>query len=230
MIVSCHQPNHIPHLGFLDKMKKADVFVILDTVQFVNNNFHHRNRIRTDAGWMWLTVPVERHRIPLKDIHIKEDATQSRQPWREYHWNAITAAYNKTNYFEKFGPALERIYKDTHHMLVALNMAIIKYLTETADITKPLILASDLGIDADDASRRLALITERLGGDTYLSGPSGRTKYELRREEFDSRGIKIAFQEFNHPSYPQYHMRRGGTFEKNLSAIDALFNIGTIPI
>ena len=33
-IISAHQPNFIPYLGFFDKMKESDVFVIRDEVLF----------------------------------------------------------------------------------------------------------------------------------------------------------------------------------------------------
>ena len=34
MIVSIHQPNYLPWLGFFDKIKRSDLFVIFDDVQF----------------------------------------------------------------------------------------------------------------------------------------------------------------------------------------------------
>jgi hypothetical protein len=34
MKISIHQAEHFPWLGFFDKMKLADLFVILDDVQF----------------------------------------------------------------------------------------------------------------------------------------------------------------------------------------------------
>ena len=52
MIVSIHQPNYLPWIGFFDKIKRSDVFVLLDDVQFPRGKKHfgHRNKIKTNAG------------------------------------------------------------------------------------------------------------------------------------------------------------------------------------
>ena len=39
MKVAIHQPEHFPYMGFFEKMSVADVFVILDDVQYKKNNF-----------------------------------------------------------------------------------------------------------------------------------------------------------------------------------------------
>ena len=56
--VAIHQPEHLPWLGYLDKARRADCFVFLDTVAFKKNYFENRNRIRTPQGWAWVTVPI----------------------------------------------------------------------------------------------------------------------------------------------------------------------------
>jgi len=58
MIVSVHQPQYMPWLGYFDKIDRSDLFVFLDTVQYKKNEFQNRNRIKNDKGWQWLTVPV----------------------------------------------------------------------------------------------------------------------------------------------------------------------------
>ncbi|MSS70936.1 MAG: hypothetical protein EXS64_05545 [Candidatus Latescibacteria bacterium] len=61
MTVAIHQPQYLPWLGYFDKMDRADVFVLLDNVQYKKNEFINRNRIKTAAGWQWITVPVHYH-------------------------------------------------------------------------------------------------------------------------------------------------------------------------
>ena len=61
MIVSIHQPNYLPWIGFFDKINRSDVFVIFDDVQFPRGKKHfgHRNKIKTNVGDKWLTVPIK---------------------------------------------------------------------------------------------------------------------------------------------------------------------------
>ena len=228
MIVACHQPNYLPHLGFFHKMKQADVFVILDTVQFSDGVYQHRNRIRTDTGWKWLTIPVDRTFQPIQNVKIKNDVRLSGRPWQTYHWDSIQNSYAKTPYFEKFAPALAALYQRPYENLADATIDIITHLKNVAGIATPLIRASTLNIDASDASLRLAKLTEVAGGTVYLTGSSGGTTYELREKPFEERGISIMRHEFSHPVYDQYHARRDNSFEKNLAAIDALFNTGTL--
>jgi len=62
MIVSIHQPEHFPYLGFFQKMQKSDLFIILDDVKFKKNNFQNRNKLLTsDEREEWFTIPVEKN-------------------------------------------------------------------------------------------------------------------------------------------------------------------------
>ncbi|MBI3020174.1 MAG: WbqC family protein [Parcubacteria group bacterium] len=211
-------------------MKKSDVFVIYDTVQFSDGFYVHRNRVRTNDGWTWLTIPVARHQAPINTIAVKNDALISRVPWNEHHWSVISHSYQKTPYFEKYKNEFAPLYARRFEKLADFNTEIIKTLAHIAGIKTKIVLLSELGVVSDDASERLALATQAAGGDTYLAGPSGGTKYEMREEEFSKRGVKVAHQEFHHPEYPQLHSRYDKKFEKNLAAIDALFNIGKLPL
>jgi hypothetical protein len=47
MIISAHQPNYIPWLGYFDRMDVVDQFIILDNVQFTKSIFINRNKIKT---------------------------------------------------------------------------------------------------------------------------------------------------------------------------------------
>ena len=46
MILTIHQPNYLPWLGFFNKVSQSDVYVVFDDVQYpMGKDFHNRNQI-----------------------------------------------------------------------------------------------------------------------------------------------------------------------------------------
>jgi len=223
MIIAIHQPNYLPYLGFFDKMKWSDLFVIYDDAQFNKGDFQHRNKIRIYNGWKWLTVPVEKKQIPIKDIKIKNHVTTWKGiKWSDSHFMEIRDNYKDTPYYSTYETELISIYKKKYDRLIDLNMVIINFLKKVFDIDTKIVFSSDLGF-ISKSTERLVEIVEALGGDIYLSGPKGRDYLEVLL--FEKKGIKVEFQAFKSPVYKQ----RYEGFIPNLSAIDALFNVGEIP-
>jgi len=223
MIVAIHQPNYLPYLGFFDKMAKSDIFVIYDDAQFNKSDFQHRNRIRIYHGWKWLTVPVDKKRIPINEVKIRNEIkTWKGVKWAEDHFNNIRDNYKDTPYYSIYEEELMRIYNKKHEKLVDLNMELIRFLMKAFDIDVEIVFSSDLGFTSK-STQRLVEIVEALGGDVYLSGPKGKDYLDVSL--FERRGIKVIFQDFMHPVYKQ----RYEGFIPNMSAIDALFNVGKMP-
>ena len=95
MKVAIHQPQYLPWLGYLDKLDSADVFIILDTVQFKKHEWQNRNRIRTKEGWQWLTVPII-DRFPERIDRVEVNAGVD---WSRKHRHALSPPLRE-------GPAL----------------------------------------------------------------------------------------------------------------------------
>ena len=223
MIVGIHQPNYLPYLGFFDKMAKSDIFVIYDDAQFNKSDFQHRNRIRIYHGWKWLTVPVERKRRPINEIMIKNEVTTWKGvKWAAAHFKDIRDNYKDTPFYSVYEKELKRIYGRRYDKLVELNMELIRFLMKAFDIDVEIVYSSELGFTSK-STQRLVEIVEALGGDVYLSGPKGKDYLDVSL--FERRGIKVVFQDFKHPVYKQ----RYEGFIPNMSAIDALFNVGEMP-
>ncbi len=228
MVISVHQPDYLPYLGYFDKIKKSDIFVIFDEAQFAKGKVHNRQRVRTNLGWTWLTIPVKH---ALKPLNATEISYNSGDAWAHHHWEVIRHSYSKSPYFETYGPELRKFYEEsTAKTLAEFNIPIIEWLTDKFKIKlsiRPFPITSKLGLKYENASELLAKLAEYFGADTYLSGKSG-PKY-LQMEPFEKRGIKVEFQEFHHPEYEQFHSQFDHKFEPNMSSIDALFNLGKLP-
>lgn len=135
MILTVHQPEYLPYIGFFDRVSKADVFVILDNVQYQKKGFINRNKIKTSDGWQWLTIPVKQ-REALKKINEIEISNETN--WRAKHWKALLYNYNKAPYFKKYSDFFEKVYKRNWGLLVDLNVYLIKNIIDILGLKKRL--------------------------------------------------------------------------------------------
>ena len=216
MIVSIHQPQYLPWLGYFDKIARSEVFVFLDNVQFKKNEWQNRNKIKTSEGWQWLSVPVI-HRFTQK---ISEVEINNTVQWGRKHLNALATHYSKAPFFNDHIDFFKHTYAQEWKYLADINVHIADYLTEALGLTdKKFVLASELET-REGSTERLIDICQQLGADAYLSGKDGAKYIEL--ELFKQEGIQVAFQDYEHPRYDQLY----GDFEPFLSIIDLLFNCG----
>ncbi len=220
MIVTVHQPEHLPWLGFFHKLSQADVMVLLDTTQFAKDDFQNRNRIKAAQGPVWLTVPVYkkgRSEQQILDVEICNERN-----WRQRAWSLIEQSYREAPAFAAHRDFFRDLYRQDWTRLVDLNLAVIDYLAGQLGLGGRLLRASELGIDERGGTRVNLAICRGLGARVYLSGRHGRDY--LDEAPFAEAGIEVRYQDFQHPTYPQ----QWGGFVSHLSAIDLLFNCGDL--
>lgn len=219
MIVTIHQPEHLPWLGFFDKAEQSDVLVLLDSVPYRKNYFQNRNRIRSSDGSMWLTVPVvTRSRFGQSICEIGID-NRTNPKWRQKHWSSIVQHYRKADFWESHSTFFEQLYSKDWELLADINEAIIRHLIQAFGLPVQVIRSSDMPVEGQ-RTELLVSICKYVGADTYLSGISGKTYLEL--EQFAAENIGVKFQEFHHPIYRQLYE----PFLPCMSSIDLLFNHG----
>ncbi|MDQ5985413.1 MAG: hypothetical protein CSYNP_01123 [Syntrophus sp. SKADARSKE-3] len=216
MIVSIHQPQYLPWLGYFDKIDRADVFVLLDNVQFKKNEWQNRNRIKTAQGPQWLTVPVQ-YKFPQR-IHEVEINNQER--WQHRQRQAIVSNYRKAPFWTMLDDFFEEIFSKPWPMISDLNIFVVKRLATILGISTPVYIASELSEFPEDPDERLVAITRLLGADTYLAGSGGHDY--MNPVIYEEAGIQVMFQDYKHPVYSQLF----GQYEPYLSVIDLIFNHG----
>jgi hypothetical protein len=224
MQVAIHQPCFLPWLGYLDRMNRSDLFVLLDHVQFERRNYQNRAQIRVDDEARWLTAPVvqlsQKEKIIDKRIDNPQDTGTSRW-WGPNAYQTLRYAYRKAPYFDRYAPRIKQILETRHDKLVDLNQAMLDYLRECYEIDTPLVRSSELGVEGQRSGLLLNLC-KAVGAETFLGGMGGSRHY-LEQQAFADAGVKIAWQQFEHPRYVQCG---SATFLPGLTALDALFNCG----
>ena len=216
MIVAIHQPQYLPWLGYFHKILRADVFVLLDTVQFKKNEWQNRNRIKTAQGWQWLTVPVS-YKYPQL---IGQVTITNKVKWQHKQRQAILSNYKKAGYYHYMDDLFDGIFSRTWELISELNVSVVKGLAGVLGIDTPIYVASEVGEFPENPDERLIAIVKHFKGNTYLAGSGGRGYMELQK--YEKHGIEVIFQDYRHPEYEQLF----GDFEANMSLIDLILNHG----
>lgn len=215
MRVAIHQPQFLPWLGYLDKVDQADLFVVLNTVQFKKQEWQNRNRIRTAQGWQWITVPVL-HRFGQT---LEEVSINAQVDWKGKHLRALEMQYARAAYCDRFLPGLRELYGRPWDRLASLNLAVIRWLLDAFGIKTPLRLASEMRL-REDPTDRLIDICRTVGATEYLAGAGASHYMDVPR--FEESGIRVAMQDFRHPVYAQCYE----PFVPGMAALDVLFTCG----
>lgn len=218
MIVAINQPAYLPWLGYFDRIDYVDKYIVLDHVQFEKNSFANRNKILSNNGSIWLTVPVQ-SKGRFGDLAINTILTDNKTKWAKKHLTSIQQNYSKSPFFEKYFRELEKIYTQNWHKLIDITETLNQFFLASLHIKTEILYSSSLQIQSTKSDLVLDLC-EKVGATTYISGKLGRDYLEM--DKFQAKNIKVLFQEYQHPKYPQ----RFEGFEPYMSILDLLFNCG----
>ena len=211
------QSNYLPWRGYFDLIHDVDQFIFYDEVQYTKNDWRNRNKIYTDSGVKWLTVPVEGS--------ITESIDQAQivdGRWAQKHYNTLVTYYAKAPYFSMFKDFFADVYLDKQWpLLFELN----RYLT--------IHIAQDfLGIKTNFTDSRqfhsegkghykLLSLLQSAGAEWYLSGPAAQDY--IVADDYQKAGIRLNWKSYDgYPPYKQLHE----PFEGRVSIVDLLFNTG----
>ena len=163
LVISAHQPNFMPYLGFFDKMQKSDAFVLITNLQFERHEgWQQRNKIPGPNKDIWLTIPVfGSQNQNLKDVKIDNHNNWCKKQKRTFQLN-----YSKCKEVDLL-PRIEEIYNSKPERLVDINIQFIKLIKEALDIPTKLIVDEDV---SGNKHELLVNICKKYNATTYLSG------------------------------------------------------------
>jgi hypothetical protein len=211
------QPSYLPWLGFFDQVRRADVFVFYDDVQFDKHGWRNRNRVKTARGPLWLTVPV-RH-SGRAGPRLDQVEVDTRTPWARKHLRTIREAYAQAPFLDRYLPQLADVLERDWTLLAELDITLSHLMCTWFGVETTMYRSSQLDIGGTRNGRLLALC-RHFAVDRYLSGVAAQGYLDVGA--FNDAGVMVEWQDFAHPRYPQLH----GDFVPFMSAIDCVFNVG----
>ncbi|MDO6684713.1 MULTISPECIES: WbqC family protein [unclassified Agarivorans] len=216
--ISILQSNYIPWRGYFEIISQSDIFVVYDTVQYTKNDWRNRNKILTNSGVQWLTVPVK-HKNLSQEINSIEI---NNKIWSKKHWKTIEQNYKKSNFFEEYHDNFKNIYNQEWKYLSDLNITLIKAVNKCLDIKTEIVNSRDLDIKVSNSrNQKLINICNHFDANLYISGPAA--KDYLEEKEFKRNSIEIKWMDYS--KYKSYQHKSELNYE-NLSVLDLIFNLG----
>ena len=215
------QSNYIPWKGYFDIIDSVDEFIFYDEMQYTKNDWRNRNKIKTQNGLIWLTIPCETKGIISGSQKINETKIVDKK-WTKKHWNSIYNAYTKAPYFKEYKQIFEDLYKDCEkeEYLCKVNYKFIFAINELLGINTKISFSQDYGL-IEGKTERLVDLVKKAGGTEYISGPAA--KNYIDEELFSKANIKLTWMEYyGYKEYPQLYP----PFEHGVSILDLIFNCG----
>lgn len=213
------QSNYLPWKGVFDLMHQVDLFVFEDDVQYTKQDWRNRNRILTDNGAIWITVPVMNGN--KVDQLIYEVEICNNENWQQKHYNKFRMYYTKAPYFKDYEWILEDIYiRKKWNKLSELNIYCNKLIAELLNIQTKFAYSTELNIKSKKNDRVIE-ICKKLGANYYLSGPAA--KDYIVPTKFENEGIQLEYIEYKYPKYKQVYE----PFNHYVTILDLLFNCGS---
>lgn len=217
--VAIHQPHYFPWMGYLDKMAKADKFILLDEVQLEKGSNMYRNKVITwDGKEKYLTICYEKQDClskPFKDIMLDNSIG-----WQKRQQEFIFQNYRKTPFFDETWDEIKQVFIKKYRFLIEVLLDSIVIERECFGISTEIVLQSDIQYPRNTYRNQMLIeLCKATDTQVYLSG-NGARKY-MDVEAFQSNRIEVEYQRFEYPSYNQFC-----GFVPNLSGLDILFHCG----
>ena len=218
MIVSIHQPNFFPWMGFFDKMNRSDQFIFLtSSIRSKNDKYLTRTKVLNNAKSQYLSVPLG---VKHKQISIKQLMMPADNQWQVKVLNIIKESYRSSNHFDEVYADIEELLMCEYEYFSDYSINIIKFLISKLNIDTELHIDTDFNQDFGVSNQRNIALCKKVGGDIYLSGNGAKVYNDNKL--YSENSLELIYQDYIAPTYTQM----SNEFVSGLSIIDVLFNCG----
>lgn len=212
------QPYFLPYLGYFSLIKHADMFILLDEVQFIRHGWIERNRIlKQNAGWLYIQVPlIKNTSYPL----IKELKIDNSQKWKEKILAQVVPYKKKAPNYYKVVALLNSIFEKEYNDIVSLNKEVLMVVCNYLGFPKEIEVFSQMNLEIDKPNApdewALNICKSLKGADEYWNSQGGADFFDLTK--YDNANIKLHFLNMHLGKYNQFR----SDFEPGLSILDVM--------
>jgi len=184
--------HYLPSLAYFARLFPYSTIRLEAHESYQKQSYRNRCYILTSQKVDRLTVPIRKgnSKGPYSTIEIDYS-----QPWEDWHWRALCAAYSKAPYFEYFAGYFRTIFLRRYVYLFDLNLALLQTCLQLLQVDK-----------------KIELSEHYEKGNVNNAVDARHSIYPRRR---------LSEYAYYHPI--QYKQVFGQVFHPNLSIIDLLF-------
>ncbi len=212
------QSNYIPWKGYFDLINMVDEFILFDDMQYTRRDWRNRNKIKTQHGIQWLTIPVE-----VKGKYYQKicETLVCDSKWGETHWKTILHNYSKAKFFAEYKDLFEELFLNSDEKYLSLiNFRLLSTICKILGINTHISWSMDYEM-IDGKTERLVHLCKQAKATEYLAGPA--SKNYIDENLFEEAKIKLSYIDYS--GYPEY-CQLFPPFVHEVSIIDLIFNEG----
>lgn len=221
-MVAVHQPNFFPWMSYFNKVARADLFVLMDNVQYSETSrgtWMNRVRLLINRESAWATMPVDRSYSGTRLVH--EMRIDQKSPWRKKLLRTIQMNYARAPFYGEVIPVVTELIENPTDLLADYNEHAIRQILRHLSIPDDKVVRGSTREAEGQGTEILISIVKGWGGTAYMCG-AGAGGYQ-QDERFAEEGLGLVYQAFRQPEYPQVNAKE---FVPGLSILDALMNCG----
>jgi len=183
LAVCAMQPYWIPYPGYFRLFNRANVFIVLDNVQFPRRGYVHRNKLRNTKGELeWITLPTKKapRESLISEIELREDASVIMQDAKR-RFPTLSEGYG----------VIDHLMKETPESLIDLVMGTLRVFLNLLDLESEIVFASHISTGPLTGQDRIIELVRRVGGTEYVNLAGGTQLYDPH--VFSDQGIELSF-------------------------------------
>jgi len=207
MRLGLHQPYFFPYLGYYQLLFGVDRFVAYDDVAWIKGGWIHRNRLRSQAGPAWFTIPTRgaSSRAPLDTVKVAEGS------WREKMLRTFEQSYARAPFRQPVLTMVRSVVATPSPFVADIAVASLTAVRDYLGFTTPIHRARNrYQPSAARGQDRVISICRAERATEYLNATGGSALYD--RQAFERAGIALRFVHTGNPS------------ESALSIVDTLMH------